>query len=104
MSCDMCFLNSGSFISDRVYPAGYVFSLEDLYEIFPIETSFCQLEMKGYQVLLCLENSVSKWPALEGRYLQLGGVSFKYDSKQEGMHRVIDGSVMIKGQPLELEK
>jgi len=104
MMCDACFLNSGSFRSDRVYPPGYVFTLDDLYEIFPIETHFCQLEMSGKQVLECLENSVSKWPALEGRYLQLGGVQFQYDPKKEGGQRVIEGSVFIKQQELELHK
>merc|ERR1712151_866824 len=52
----------------------------------------------------CLENSVSKWPALEGRYLQLGGVTFKYDPKKEGGQRVIDGSVVIAGAELELHR
>jgi len=104
MMCDACFLNSGSFRSDRVYPPGYVFTLDDIYEIFPIETHFCQLEMTGQQVLECLENSVSKWPALEGRYLQLGGVTFKYDPKKEGGQRVIDGSVIIAGDELDLFK
>lgn len=104
MSCDACFLNSGSFRSDRVYEPGYVFSLEDIFEIFPIETHFCQLELNGKQVLECLENSVCKWPALEGRYLQLGGVQFKYDPKKEGMARITEGSVKIKGQELELHR
>jgi len=104
MSCDACFLNSGSFRSDRVYPPGYVFTLEDIFEIFPIETHFCQLELNGKQVLECLENSVSKWPALEGRYLQLGGVQFKYDPKKPGMERITEGSVKIKGQDLELHR
>lgn len=30
MGCDCCFFNSGSFRSDKMYPAGYVFSLEDM--------------------------------------------------------------------------
>jgi len=104
MSCDACFFNSGSFRSDRVYEPGYVFTLADIFEIFPIETNFCQLELTGKQVLECLENSVSKWPALEGRFLQLGGVQFKYDPKKPGMARITEGSVYIKNHELELSR
>ena len=104
MGCDCCFFNSGSFRSDRVYPAGYVFTLEDIYEIFPILTIFCHLEMTGTMILRMLENSVSKWPALEGRYLQLGGIKMKFDPSKEEGSRVIDGSVLIKDNLLEKDR
>lgn len=55
-------------------------------------------------ILRMLENSVSKWPALEGRYLQLGGIKMEFDPSQGEGSRVIESSVYIKGKPLEKEK
>lgn len=104
MGCDVCFFNSGSFRSDKTYPAGYVFTLEDIWEIFPIVTIFCQLEMDGSMILRMLENSVSKWPALEGRYLQLGGIKMEFDPSKDAGSRVIEGSVYVQDKPLDQEK
>lgn len=39
--------------------------------ILPIHDTIVLLEVKGYQLIQALENSVSKFPHLEGRFPQV---------------------------------
>ena len=43
----------------------------------------------------CLENGVSKWPKLEGRFPQVSGITFSYDGNKPSGERVDRHSVKI---------
>ena len=43
----------------------------------------------------CLENGVSKWPKLEGRFPQVSGISFSFDGNKPSGERVEKKSVKI---------
>ena len=43
----------------------------------------------------CLENGVSKWPKLEGRFPQVSGISFSFDGNKPSGERVQKESVKI---------
>jgi len=51
-----------------------------------------------------LEVSVSAWPAKEGRFLQVSGITYAFDAEQEPGHRIVPGSVTVGGAPLEPSK
>ena len=59
------------------------------------------LEASGDVVLKALENGVCKWPALEGRFLQVSGVRFDFDPSKEPGERVVRNSVYVSGKPLD---
>ena len=58
------------FRSDMIHPAGPFF-LKDLLLILPMIDPVVLLELTGAQIVATLENGVSKWPALEGRFPQV---------------------------------
>lgn len=47
------------------------FGFQDLVQILPMMDQTVVLEVDGRRLLACLENGVSQFPALEGRFLQV---------------------------------
>lgn len=86
---------------DTVYPAG-VLKLGDIIHCFPFEDPCVVIRTSGNNILAALENSVSKLPALEGRFCQVSGVEFGYDPTREPGDRI--RYVKIRGEPLQGEK
>lgn len=86
-NADCALLNGGTIRADRLYKKGLMHR-GDWNEIMPFKTTVALLEVTGEQLLHCLENGVSKLPALEGRFLQVSNISFSYDSTKPPFERV----------------
>ena len=126
---DLALLNSGTLRSDRIHPPG-PFTLRDLNAILPTPNSLIVVQITGYflmpfnqsmnrtnsinqlilmilpstgeDILAALENGVSMYPKLEGRFLQVSGVSFAFDPNRPAGQRVDPRFVRIRDQYLEL--
>ena len=55
----------------------------------------CDIGLTGTQLINALENGVSKWPALEGRFPQVAGIRFLFDPTRAPGERVIRSSVQV---------
>jgi len=97
---DVVLLNSGTLRSDAVHPRGAL-TVKDFSSILPMVDETCILGLTGAQLVEALENSVSQWPKLEGRFCQVSGVAFQFDGGREGGSRVVEGSVTVGGQALD---
>jgi len=71
---DVALLNSGTLRSDRVHYHGQ-FRILDLMAILPMVDSLVVITVTGTQLVAALENGVSKYPALEGRFPQVLSLS-----------------------------
>lgn len=60
--------------SDVVHPKGKL-KAKDFVAILPMVDTTCVLECTGAQIVTALENGVSQWPKLEGRFPQVGAVA-----------------------------
>jgi len=67
---DIAILNSGTLRADSVIPAGAVL-MKTMVSILPMVDETCVLEMSGEQIMKALENGVSMYPKLEGRFPQV---------------------------------
>jgi len=67
---DVAILNSGTMRSDRIHPCGD-FKIRDVMTILPYMNSLVVLAVTGTQLVAALENGVSEYPALEGRFPQV---------------------------------
>ena len=124
VDADCCILNSGSFRSDTLHPAG-TFKVRDLRAILPYPEGLVVLSVtgklaklsnqnkirhfkidfiQGKQIHEALENGVSQVPKMEGRFLQVSGISFAYDPSKPGGSRIDPDSIKIEGEPLELDR
>ncbi|CAH4023484.1 unnamed protein product [Pieris brassicae] len=100
---DLLLLNSGTFRSDQVHPAGD-FTLRDLSTIIPMREPLVVVEATGETVLKVLENSVSKYPSLEGRFPQVAGVSFAFNPSKPAGERVAEEVVKIGDEYLQRDQ
>ncbi|CAM9720401.1 unnamed protein product, partial [Phaeothamnion confervicola] len=99
---DVCLLNSGTLRSDTVHPAG-LFKMRDMLALLPMADEVCIIDMAGRQLLRALENGVSMYPRLEGRFLQISGISFSFDPSKPSGARVPEGSVRVGGVDLNMD-
>ncbi|XP_053618466.1 snake venom 5'-nucleotidase isoform X2 [Plodia interpunctella] len=100
---DLVLLNSGTFRSDQVHPAGE-FTLRDLSTIIPMRDPLVVVEASGSTILELLENAVSKYPSLEGRFPQVAGISFAFDPCKAPGQRVAEQVVKIGDEYLQREQ
>lgn len=100
LRADAALLNSGTFRSDSVHPAGDL-TVRDLVTLFPLLDETAVVRVTGSQLLRALENGVSKWPRLEGRFPQVSGIRFAFDARRAPCERVLRESVEVAGAPLE---
>jgi len=87
---------------DQIYPAG-VLKLGDIISCFPFEDPCVVIRVSGAGLLAALENSVSKLPALEGRFCQVSGLKFGYNPQADPGHRVNWVTIGDNDRPLELD-
>lgn len=100
---DFALLNSGTLRSDRIHPKG-PFKMRDLVTILPYMESILVLNITGKQVHRALENGVSQYPKLEGRFPQVAGITFAFDPTRDPGSRVPFDSIHVQGSALLCEK
>lgn len=91
---DVVVINSGTFRSDRIHPEGTL-TKRDLIEILPMLDETVILQVTGAQLADVLENGVSQYPKMEGRFLQVSGIKFVFDGAKEPGERVLKDSIML---------
>ena len=69
---------------------------------FPFEDPVVVIKLKGQQLLEALQNGVSKYPALDGRFPQVSNITFAFDPSRNSQDRVV--GVQVGGLPLDLNR
>ena len=100
---DLVILNSGTLRSDRVHNPG-PFTMRDLINVVPLRDPLIVLRVSGQQILQALENAVSKYPKLEGRFPQVSGISFAFDPRKKPGQRVDPGFIRVGDDPLQMNQ
>lgn len=98
---DCAIMASGTIRGDQIYPPG-VLRVKDVMDCFPFEDPCVVIGLKGKYVAEALENAVSTYPALEGRFPQVSGIEFTFDANKPQGQRCYD--ILITGEPLDPEK
>lgn len=98
---DCCIMASGTIRGDQIYPPGAV-RMKDVTTCFPFEDPVVLLRVTGQAVWDAIENGVSTYPALEGRFPQVSNIVFSFDPSRERNKRVL--SLDIGGAPCEPDK
>lgn len=104
-SGDCCIMASGTIRGDVIYPPG-VLRIKDIMNCFPFEDPCVVITVTGQALLDALENGVSTYPALEGRFPQVSNIVFAFDPQKPPGKRVLNPTeeVLVGGQPLVLDK
>ncbi|CAG2103416.1 unnamed protein product [Medioppia subpectinata] len=100
---DLAILNSGTLRSDQIHHKG-PFKLRDLVTIMPMMDALIVLNATGQQIWKALENGVSLWPRLEGRFPQVAGIKFSFNPSKPGGNRIDPKYIKIGDEYLDLEQ
>lgn len=98
---DLAILNSGTLRSDRIHPKG-PFTLRDLVTIMPYMDPLIVLNATGEVIWKALENGVSQWPKMEGRFPQVSGCKFVFDPSKPRGQRIEPTNIMIGDEFLDM--
>ncbi|KAF4125473.1 2',3'-cyclic-nucleotide 2'-phosphodiesterase/5'- or 3'-nucleotidase, 5'-nucleotidase family [Geosmithia morbida] len=106
---DCTIMASGTIRGGQIYPPG-VLRVKEIVSCFPFEDPVVLLRVTGQAIWDAIENSVSLYPALEGRFPQVSGIEFTFDPSLEPMKRVtalsIDGytALLVKSEGGDAEE
>ncbi|KAI0390533.1 5'-nucleotidase [Xylariaceae sp. FL0594] len=100
-SGDCSLMASGTIRGDQVYPPGPIL-LKDILSCFPFEDPVVVIKVTGQAIWDALENSVSLYPALEGRFPQVSNIKFEFDDRKPSGSRIL--SAGIGGEPIDMER
>jgi hypothetical protein len=100
-SGDCSLMASGTIRGDQVYPAGPIL-LKDILSCFPFEDPVVVIRVTGQAIWDALENAVSQYPALEGRFPQVSNIKFEFDDRKLPGSRIASAS--IGGEPIDMAK
>ena len=78
---DIAILNSGSIRNSANYPQGYNFTRGDIQREFPFGGFYVVIEVSGKELRAMMENAVSRIEFIDGRFLNVSGLSAEYNSK-----------------------
>ncbi|KAH6857163.1 Metallo-dependent phosphatase-like protein [Chaetomium sp. MPI-CAGE-AT-0009] len=92
---------AGTIRGDQVYAPGPI-RIKDITDCFPFEDPVIVMKVSGKGIWGALENGVSLYPALEGRFPQVSNINFKFDPSLPPGSRIV--AVEIGGKPLENDR
>jgi len=82
----------------------FTFPCANFSNSFPFEDPVVVIKVSGKAILEALENAVSLYPALEGRFPQVSNICFKFDPAKPPMSRVDATTLTIAGEPADLTR
>lgn len=85
---DCAIMASGTIRGDQIYPPGAI-RIKDVTTCFPFEDPVILLRPTGQVILEALENGVSMYPALEGRFPQVSNIEFEFDPELPRGKRIL---------------
>lgn len=102
---DVAMVNGGSIRADLTYTPG-VITKRDVLSLLPFNNPIVKIELSGKVLRRILEHGVARSAVGEdvmpGRFPQISGMSFKYDSTKPAGNRVVE--ILVGGAPIEDDK
>lgn len=93
---DCALMAAGTIRGDQIYPPGPI-RVKDITDCFPFEDPIVVLKVTGKAIRGALENGVSMYPALEGRFPQVASIKFTFDPKRPVGDRVTEVDIAGDG-------
>ncbi|KAJ2903056.1 flagellar associated protein [Zalerion maritima] len=89
---DCALMAAGTIRGDQIYAPGAI-RIKDITNCFPFEDPVVVINVTGKQLWEALENGVSLYPALEGRFPQVSNIWFIFDPTKPVGERILSARV-----------
>ncbi len=90
---DIALVNGGGIRGDRVYASGSVLTRKDIQRELPFNNTATVVELSGADILVALENGVSRFADKAGRFPQIAGLAFVFDPGKPVGKRIVSANV-----------
>jgi 2',3'-cyclic-nucleotide 2'-phosphodiesterase (5'-nucleotidase family) len=98
INADVAITNGGGIRTNAVFPAGPI-RRKDVLAWLPFGNLIVGTTVRGSDVRAALENGVSAWADVGGRFPQVSGITFTFTPSRPAGSRVSD--IRINGQPVD---
>jgi 2',3'-cyclic-nucleotide 2'-phosphodiesterase (5'-nucleotidase family) len=98
VGADLTITNGGGIRTDALFPAGPI-RRRDVFAWLPFGNIVTKVAVTGAAVRAALENGVSQWQQVAGRFPQVSGLQFTFNPDRPAGSRVL--SVSVGGRPLD---
>jgi len=95
---DVAITNGGGIRTNALFPAGPI-RRRDVFAWLPFGNVVVKVAVRGAVIRAALENGVSQWQQLGGRFPQVSGLSYAFNPDRPVGARVLE--VKVAGQPLD---
>jgi 2',3'-cyclic-nucleotide 2'-phosphodiesterase (5'-nucleotidase family) len=99
---DVAVMNGGGIRSGKVFSPGSSITRRDVLAELPFGNRLVTLDMSGRDLLLGIENGLSRLPAAAGRFPQISGMTVRFDPSRPPESRVL--SIRVGDAPLDPDK
>ena len=96
---DIALANGGGIRGDTIYPAGTKLTRKLVLTELPFGNRTVKLRVTGSSIREALENGVSQVERVSGRFPQVSGLAFAFDSRKPAGSRIV--RVAVGGAPLD---
>lgn len=97
---DVVIQNGGGIRTDTLYSPGDITNLL-IQQILPFGNVTVELEVSGQTIHDALENGVSEFQSLEGRFPQVSGLNFEWDPNASSGDRIDPTDITVDGSSLD---
>lgn len=98
-NADVAIISGGIIRGDRTYAPGTMITFKDILSELPFANICYLVEITGEEILEALENGVSQIEGKAGRFAQVSGIEYAFDSNQLPGRRITHAG--INGLPLD---
>jgi len=98
VGADLTITNGGGIRTDALFPAGPI-RRRDVFAWLPFGNIVTKVAVTGAAVRAALENGVSQWQQVAGRFPQVSGLQFTFNPDRPAGSRVL--GVTVGGRPLD---
>lgn len=98
VAADVAITNGGGIRTNALFPAGRIRRL-DVFAWLPFGNLIVKVAVRGTALRQALENGVSQWEQVGGRFPQVSNIAFTFNPTRPAGSRVLD--VKVGGQPLD---
>lgn len=98
-NADIALMNAGGIRAN--IPSG-PFTMEDAQSVIPFNNVICLVKTSGAIIIQALQHGLSQVEEKKGKFLQVSGLSYRYDYSKTGAERLTNSEVA--GQPLDPDR
>ncbi|MPZ38814.1 MAG: bifunctional metallophosphatase/5'-nucleotidase [Rhizobiales bacterium] len=99
---DIAIMNGGGIRGGRLYAPGTNITRRDVLAELPFDNRVVVVDATGAAIKAAIENGLSQWPDLAGRFPQVSGMTIEANLSRPPGSRVI--SIRVAGEPLDDKK